>query len=99
MLRPTFLWVDAMAAVYRVSVNRAALKERLRVLIHSHIAAAAMGVTHTNRDGTYSPSRWFAGDFGDFSNRHAMVTDGSMSFAAGKLTVELTYTVVDWPQW
>lgn len=88
-----------MAAVYRVSVNRAALKERLRVLIHSHIAAAAMGVSHTNKDANYSPSRWFAGDFGDFSTRHALVTDGSMSFANGKLTVELTYTVVDWPQW
>lgn len=73
---------------------KAALQSRIYALMAARMGAAS--VTHSNTDGTYSPSRWFAGAYGDFANRHAMQTDGSMAWDNGVIRITLTYEVIPW---
>lgn len=81
-----------------VSIKGDAFKAALQARIYALMAArmGAASVTHTNRDGTYSPSRWFAGAWGDFADRHAMQTDGSMAWDNGVIRITLTYEVIPW---
>lgn len=81
-----------------VTVKEDAVKDALQSRIYARMASrmSAATVTHSNTDGRYSPSRWFAGDFGDFANRHAMQTDASMAFDNGTIRITLTYTVIPW---
>lgn len=81
-----------------VTIKGDKFKAALQARIYSRMAARmqAATVTHTNTDGRYTPSRWFAGDYGDFANRHAMQTAASMAWDNGVIRITMTYEVIPW---
>lgn len=74
-----------------VTLKREVLKNIIREAVWKAIAAKVGAVNHTNRDAVYSPSSWWVDR--DRTQRHTMSTSGSMSFAAGVLTINLDYSV------
>lgn len=53
---------------------------------------AAATVTHTNRDGVYSPSQWWFD--AERTERHGMRTSGSVSLSGSVILLKLSYEIV-----
>ena len=75
-------------------VNKADMLQAVKQLTMQKLAEqlAAASVTHTNRDGVFSPSQWWFDT--ELTERHSMRTSASVSLSGSVILLKLNYEIV-----
>ena len=85
----------------KVTLNREKLKELFATAFYNTLKARDGEITHTNRDGYYSPSRWWYDKNNTSLGGSILGTSGSIETrkdASGQITVNVTLNFVKNPR-
>lgn len=74
-----------------ITLDRDALKARMRSAFVERIRANFETITHINTDGTLSPSRWWVD--GARTTRHGLATSASASVSGTTIRLSMNYTI------